>query len=78
MLHHDPNPYRWQDHVITPRRAAANLMATVLIVLAVTAAAMLADPPHPATAHTVAANRMPSLSQHTKQPAPPRGTGSLL
>ena len=78
MPYHDPNPYRWQDHVVTPGRAAAGLVATVLVVLIVGAAAILAySPPGPA-AHAVAARRMPSLSQQARQPALPRATEGQL
>jgi hypothetical protein len=67
-------PYRWQDHVVTPRRAAASLMATLFVVLVVGAAAALAYSPRGPAAHAVAAARMPSLSQQARQPAPPHGT----
>jgi hypothetical protein len=86
MLNDDPNPYRWpyrwQDHVITPGRAAANLMAT-LVVLAVGAGLTLActgasDPPRPPAAHAVATERTPSLSQLAKRPALPRTAPDLL
>jgi hypothetical protein len=78
MPYPDPNPYRWQDHVVTPRRAAVSLMATVLIVLLVGAAAMLAGPSRAPVAHAVAAGDTPSPSQLARQPAPRRATGSLL
>jgi hypothetical protein len=32
MLNDQRSSYRWQDHVITPKRAALNLLATTLIV----------------------------------------------
>jgi hypothetical protein len=73
-----PNPYRWQDHVVTPRRAAASLMATLLVVLVVGAAVMLAHPPRAPAAHAVATERTPPLSQLAKRPALPRVTGGLM
>jgi hypothetical protein len=81
MPYHAPTPsgsYRWQDHVITPRRAAANLLATLAIAVAVSAAVLLAGPPHPATAHAVAAEYTPPLSQLAKPPPLPRTTGAIL
>ena len=33
-MNDDRISYHWQDHVISPQRAAANLMATALVVLA--------------------------------------------
>ena len=82
MLNDDPTPYRWQDHVITPGRAAANLMAT-LAVLVVGAALTLActgssDPPRPPAAHVAVSERTPSLSQLAKRPALPRRAPDLL
>ncbi len=67
-------PYRWQDHVITPRHATASLMVTVLVVLVVGAAATLAYSPRGPAAHPVAAARMPSLPQQATQPALPHDT----
>ena len=78
MSHPDLDPYRrsyrWQDHVVTPRRAAASLLATVLVILVVGAAAMLAYSPRGPAAHAVAAERMPSLPQQATQPDPPHDT----
>lgn len=82
MLNDDRTPYRWQDHVITPGRAATNLMAT-LVVLVVGAALTLActgatDPPHPPPAHVAVSERTPPLSQLAKRPALPRTAPDLL
>jgi hypothetical protein len=78
MPYPDPNPYRWQDHVVTPRRAAGSLMATVLVVLVVGAAAILAGPPNAPAAHAVAAEYTLPHSQLAKQPARPRTTRGPL
>ncbi len=75
--------YRWQDHVITPQRAAANLMATALVVLAVGAGVLFAVvgaavPPPPPTAHVAVTERTPPLSQLAKRPAKLHTTRDLL
>jgi hypothetical protein len=62
-------PYRWQDHVVTPRRAAVSLMATVLVVLVVGVASTLAYSPREPAAHAVAAPHTPSLPQQAGRPA---------
>jgi hypothetical protein len=71
--------YRWQDHVITPQRTAANLMVTALVVLAVGAGVLFAGsggaaPPRPLTAHAVGTERTPPLSELARRPAPPHTT----
>ncbi|MBN9087981.1 MAG: hypothetical protein J0J01_13810 [Reyranella sp.] len=74
-------PYRWQDHVVTPQRAASNLMATALIVLVLGAAVLFAvvgaadppPPPPPAGVH-VATERTPPRLQLAKLPARPHPT----
>jgi len=72
----DPHrrPYRWQDHVVTPRRAAVSLMATVLVILVVGVAATLAYSPRGPAAHAVAAVPMSSLPQQAAQPTRPHDT----
>jgi hypothetical protein len=63
--------YRWQDHVITPKRAALNLLATALIVAIVSAAGLRAgrDPdPSPATNVAATTERTPSLAHLAKRP----------
>lgn len=78
----NPLPYRWQDYVITPQRAVANLMATALIVLAVGAAAMF--PVVRSTAASVpgadvaATERTPRLVQLAKRPIRPRAIETRL
>jgi hypothetical protein len=44
MMNDDLTPYRWQDYVITPQRSAANLVATVLIMIVVGGAAVFGAP----------------------------------
>ena len=77
----DPTPYRWQDHVISPGRAAANLMAT-LVVLTLGAGLMVAtagaSPSQPPRAHIAISESTPSLAQLAKRPARPHTTESLL
>jgi hypothetical protein len=82
MMNDDRSPYRWQDHVVSPQRAATNLMATVLIVLALSAGALFtvactADPPPPTVAH-IATERTPPLSQLAKRPARARSPQDLM
>ena len=72
MLNDDPTPYRWQDHVIAPRRATLNLMATALIVAGVGAAALLGGRGPDTTAHVaIATEQTPPLAQSVKR-TPPR------
>ena len=78
---YEPAPYRWQDHVISPRRAAANLMATAAVVLTFGGALAFAcvrgptaDPPDPQVARAAVSERTPPLCQLVKRPgAPDRG-----
>lgn len=77
-----PIPYRWQDHVITPQRTAANLMATVLIVLVLSAVGLFkavcaVDPPSP-IAHVAISECTPPLSQLAKRPARHHSTQDLM
>jgi hypothetical protein len=44
MMNDDLTPYRWQDHVITPQRSAANLVATVLIMIVIGGAVVFGAP----------------------------------
>jgi hypothetical protein len=50
MLHHDRTPYRWQDHVITPRHTLANLVASALVLAVMGGAALAEHHPPPAIA----------------------------
>jgi hypothetical protein len=70
MMNDQRPSYRWQDHVITPRRASLNLLATALIV-AVLGVAGLAAGHHPtAIAHSpIATEQASSLPQIVKRPA---------
>lgn len=78
MLTDNSSPYRWQDRVIPPRRAARNLKATALIVAALVMAAVLSGG-HASSSptHAVrATERTPSLA-HLVKPAPLPAAGSL-
>ena len=80
MLTDTPPPYRWQDRVIPPRRAARNLKATALIVAILVIAAVLlgghdsSSPPRAA----LATEQTPSLA-HLVKPAilPAHGSAAL-
>jgi hypothetical protein len=72
MLDHHTS-YRWQDHVITPRRAALNLIATAMIVATVGVAGVIdARSPDAATSVAVATERTPTLAQSVKRMVPHR------
>jgi hypothetical protein len=79
----DSAPYRWQDHVITPRRAAANLMVTAALLLAFGSALAFAcvhgptNPPDLPVAHAAVSEGTPPLCQLVKRPQPPH-TGPHL
>jgi hypothetical protein len=84
MLYDDPPPYRWQDHVITPCRAAGSLLATLVVLAAgavlVAATAGAADRPrlpHSLAQHAAVSERTPPLSQLARQPAVPHTTRDL-
>jgi hypothetical protein len=71
MLNDDLAPYRWQDHVVTSRRASLNLMATVLIVAMVATAGLFdldASGVDPAPHVAAATEQTPSLTQSAKRP----------
>jgi hypothetical protein len=73
MMNDQHTSYRWQDYVITPRRAALNLLATAMIVAAVGAAGLHGghDPdPAPATNIAAATESTPPLAHLVKRPAP--------
>jgi hypothetical protein len=68
MLHHDRTPYRWQDHMVTPRRATLNLIATALIVALVGTAGLFGGrSPDTPTHVAIATERPPSLAQLVKR-----------
>jgi hypothetical protein len=73
MLNDQRTSYHWQDHVITPRRATLNLLATALIVVAVSAAGFARHAPAPApAAHArITTEQTPSLAQSVKPPVSP-------
>ena len=69
MLNDQRTLYRWEDHVIAPRRTAFNLLATVLIAAVVSVAGLAYRDP-PAVAHAPAlSERTPSLAESVKRPA---------
>lgn len=68
MLNDQRPSYRWQDHVITPRRATLNLLATALIVVVVSAAGFARHAPAPAAHARVTTEQTPSLAQSVKRP----------
>jgi hypothetical protein len=73
MLNHDHTPYRWQDHVITPRHTAVSLIATTLIVIAVAGAALLNPGGSTSGPHAVVATEWtPPLAEMAKPPPTPR------
>jgi hypothetical protein len=70
MLNDPKTSYRWQDHVISPKRVPLNLVATVLIVATVFAVGLHGDHhPDPVLATHVAAatERTPSLANLVKR-----------
>jgi hypothetical protein len=70
MLNDPRTSYRWQDHVISPKRVPLNLIATVLIVAAVFAVGLHGDhhpDPAPATHIAAATERTPSLAHLVKR-----------
>lgn len=71
MMNDQRTSYRWQDHVITPRRASLNLLATVAIVALVAAAGLTAGPtPTPVAQAPIATEQAASLAQLVKRPVP--------
>lgn len=70
MMNDQRTSYRWQDHVITPRRAALNLLATVLIVAVVGAAGFAAPDPSPIAHAPIATEKTSSLAQAVKRVVP--------
>lgn len=71
MLNDQRPSYRWQDHVITPRRATLNLLATALIVVVVGTAGFARHAPAPAAHARVTTEQTPSLAQSVKRPVSP-------
>jgi len=71
MLNDQRTSYRWQDHVITPRRATLNLLATALIVAAVSAAGFAGHAPVPVAHARITMEQTPSLAQSAKRLVPP-------
>lgn len=71
MLNDQRTSYRWQDHVITPRRATLNLLATALIIAAVSAAGFARHAPVPVAHARITTEQTPSLAQSVKHPGSP-------
>ena len=75
----DPTPYRWQDHVITPRRATLNLLATASIIAVVGATGLSGGRgPGPTPHVALATEPTPSRAQHAKRPAPKHPVAEAL
>ena len=68
MLNDQRTSYRWQDHVITPRRATLNLLATALIIAAVSAAGFAGHASAPVAHARMTTEQTPSLAQSAKRP----------
>lgn len=71
MLNDVSDPYRWQDHVVTPRSASLNLIATALIVAVVGTAGLIGGrtPDSVAAAHVaLATERALPPTQNVKRP----------
>lgn len=68
MMNDQRTSYRWQDHVITPRRAALNLLATALILAVVGAAGFAGHDPTPVAHAPIATEQASSLAQMVKRP----------
>ena len=78
MLNDQRSSYRWQDHVITPRRAILNLLATAMIVAAVGAAGFAGHAPAPVAHAGITTEQTPSLAQSVKRPVSPHPRSELL
>jgi len=70
MLNDQRTSYRWQDHVITPRRATLNLLATALIVAVLGVAGFASHARAPVAHARITTGQPPSLAQIVKRPAP--------
>jgi hypothetical protein len=71
MLNDVSDPYRWQDHVVTPRRASLNLIATALIVAVVGTAGLIGgrnSDPVPSAHVALATERALPPTQNVKRP----------
>ena len=68
MLNDQRTSYRWQDHVITPRRATLNLLATALIIAAVSAVGFAGHTSPPVAHARMTTEQTPSLAQSAKRP----------
>ena len=68
MLNDQRPSYRWQDHVITPRRVPLNLLATALIVVVVSSAGFARHAPAPVAHARITTEQTPSLAQSVKRP----------
>jgi hypothetical protein len=79
----DHEPYRWQDRVIEPRRAAFDLAAAVLVVILLVGGMAFSDDEHPpavrvveqAAVAAIVAEHTPPLPEVTKRVVYPRYTG---
>ena len=71
MLNDQHSSYRWQDHVITSRRATLNLLATMVLIVAAVGAAGFAEPPAPVAHAWTTTEQTPSLALSVKRPVSP-------
>jgi len=71
MLNDQRTSYRWQDHVVTPRRATLNLLATALIIATFSAAGFARHAPAPVAHARITTEQTPSLAQSVKRPVSP-------
>ena len=87
VMLYEPSPYRWQDHVISPRRTAASLMATAAVALVfgsalafacVRGGGAAAPPDPPPVAHAAVSESTPPLCQLAKRPGAPQHAGRDL
>jgi hypothetical protein len=74
MMSPHRDPYRWQDHAISPDRAVASLVSSALILVAIGGAVLLtgASPiaSDPLLAARAASERTPPLAEMARRPTP--------
>jgi hypothetical protein len=79
MLNDQHTSYHWQDHVITPRRATLNLLATVPIVAVLGLAGFATGhDPTPVAHPPITTEQASSPAEIVKRPAPLRPRSEAL